>query len=95
MAQTITEELTRKTARLARLALTDEEVRTYARQLADIVAHVESLSALQLDGVEPMVHPHPFVATPLREDDAASAARVGGAGDASSEGFEMRVPAIL
>jgi aspartyl-tRNA(Asn)/glutamyl-tRNA(Gln) amidotransferase subunit C len=43
-------------ARLARLALTDDEVRTMAEQLSTILSHVEALSGLDLEGVTPTAH---------------------------------------
>lgn len=43
----------RYVAKLARLDLTDEEVRTFQSQLDSILGHVESLTALELpDGLE-------------------------------------------
>ena len=41
----------RYVAKLARLALTDEEVATYGAQLGDLLAHVDELSKLPTDGV--------------------------------------------
>lgn len=41
----------RAVARLARLALTDEEIATYGAQLGELLRHVDELSALQIDGV--------------------------------------------
>lgn len=43
-------------ARLARLALTGDEVRTMSEQLSTILSHVEALAALDLDGVPPTAH---------------------------------------
>jgi aspartyl-tRNA(Asn)/glutamyl-tRNA(Gln) amidotransferase subunit C len=43
-------------ARLARLELTDDEVERMAGELSDILEHVERISALDLDGVEPTTH---------------------------------------
>jgi aspartyl-tRNA(Asn)/glutamyl-tRNA(Gln) amidotransferase subunit C len=43
-------------ARLARLSLTAEERKTFARQLDEILAYAESIQALDTDGVEPMSH---------------------------------------
>ncbi len=44
-------------ARLARLALDDEERARFAKQLGDILAYVEQLSAVDIEGVEPTAHP--------------------------------------
>jgi aspartyl-tRNA(Asn)/glutamyl-tRNA(Gln) amidotransferase subunit C len=43
-------------ARLARLSLTDEERRLFARQLEAILAWAESLQALDVSAVPPMTH---------------------------------------
>ena len=43
-------------ARLARLKLTDEEVERMASELSGILEHVERISELDLDGVEPTSH---------------------------------------
>ena len=43
-------------ARLARLRLNDEEVERMAGELSGILGHVERISELDLDGVEPTSH---------------------------------------
>ena len=43
-------------ARLARLGLSDEEVETMARELSGILEHVDRISELDLDEVEPTAH---------------------------------------
>ena len=43
-------------ARLARLRLSDEEVERMSSELSGILEHVERISALDLDGVEPTSH---------------------------------------
>jgi len=43
-------------ARLARLALSDEEVETMARELSGILEHVDRIAQLDLEGVEPTSH---------------------------------------
>ncbi len=43
-------------AKLARLRLTDEEVEKMASELSGILEHVEHISELDLDGVEPTSH---------------------------------------
>lgn len=49
-----------KVARLARLALTDEEVDRFTRQLGDMLAHFADIDALDLDGVRPLSQPYPL-----------------------------------
>ncbi|MEN9811424.1 MAG: aspartyl/glutamyl-tRNA(Asn/Gln) amidotransferase subunit C [Opitutia bacterium Tous-C8FEB] len=46
-------------ARLARLALTPEEKATFARQLAELLGHIERLSQVDVSNVEPSAHAHP------------------------------------
>jgi aspartyl-tRNA(Asn)/glutamyl-tRNA(Gln) amidotransferase subunit C len=43
-------------AKLARLRLTDDEVERMANELSGILQHVERISELDLDGVEPTSH---------------------------------------
>ena len=43
-------------ARLARLELSDEEVERMATELSGILAHVDLMSELDLDGVPPTTH---------------------------------------
>jgi aspartyl-tRNA(Asn)/glutamyl-tRNA(Gln) amidotransferase subunit C len=43
-------------ARLARLELNEDEVERMAGELSHILEHVERISALDLDGVEPTTH---------------------------------------
>lgn len=57
-------------ARLARLALSDEEVERMARELSAVLDHVEKISELDLEGVAPTSHVVE-VPSPLREDEPA------------------------
>lgn len=43
-------------AKLARLELSDEEVSTMASELSGILEHVDRISGLDLEGVEPTSH---------------------------------------
>ena len=43
-------------ARLARLALSDEEIERMSGELPAILEHVERMNELQLEGVEPTSH---------------------------------------
>jgi aspartyl-tRNA(Asn)/glutamyl-tRNA(Gln) amidotransferase subunit C len=43
-------------AKLARLRLTDDEVERMAAELSGILEHVQRISELDLDGVEPTSH---------------------------------------
>ena len=59
-------------ARLARLALTDDEIESLTRDLAKILDHAAEVSALDTSGVPPTAHP-----LPLRNVLRADAARRG------------------
>jgi len=50
----ITEEEIRKIAKLAHLELTDDEVKMYQNDLSWILWHIESLSNINTDWVEPI-----------------------------------------
>ncbi len=54
-------------AKLARLALTEDEKRLYTDQLSRILEYFAQLNAVNTDGVEPMSHALPVVNV-LRED---------------------------
>jgi aspartyl-tRNA(Asn)/glutamyl-tRNA(Gln) amidotransferase subunit C len=45
-----------RVARLARIALTDDELELFGRQLGDIIEHAERVQALPTDGVPPTSH---------------------------------------
>jgi len=62
----VTEQTVDHVARLARLSLTDDERRVFARQLEEILEWAESLQALDTSAVPPMSHPREAEA--LRED---------------------------
>lgn len=46
-------------ANLARLALTDQEKATYARQLGDVLRYIEKLGEVDVSQVEPTAHAFP------------------------------------
>jgi aspartyl-tRNA(Asn)/glutamyl-tRNA(Gln) amidotransferase subunit C len=43
-------------ARLARLQLSDDEVERFARELSDVLGHIETIEQLELDDVAPTSH---------------------------------------
>jgi len=57
----------RKIAHLARLAVHDDELKHYSRELTHILSLVEQMNAVSTDGVTPMAHPLNMVQR-LRED---------------------------
>jgi aspartyl-tRNA(Asn)/glutamyl-tRNA(Gln) amidotransferase subunit C len=50
----------RQVARLARIALAEEEVTTFQEQLGRVLEHIEHLSKLDVSGVEPTAHTYPI-----------------------------------
>ncbi|MDP3937948.1 MAG: Asp-tRNA(Asn)/Glu-tRNA(Gln) amidotransferase subunit GatC [Deltaproteobacteria bacterium] len=63
----ITREEVLHVANLARLALSEDEVDRYARQLDDILTYADKLNELDTAGAEPMAHVIPLE-TAFRED---------------------------
>ncbi|AZA09445.1 MULTISPECIES: Asp-tRNA(Asn)/Glu-tRNA(Gln) amidotransferase subunit GatC [Corynebacterium] len=54
-------------AKLARLALSDEELDQFAEQIDGIIGNVSDVQKVAAEGVEPMSHPH-SIDTAMRED---------------------------
>ena len=65
----VTVETVEHVARLAHLSLTDDERRTFARQLDEILAYAESIQSLDTAAVPPMSHA--LTSYVLREDAPA------------------------
>lgn len=57
----------KQVARLARLHFKDEELKVFESQLAQILAFVEELKEVKVDGVEPTSHPL-SISNVFRED---------------------------
>jgi aspartyl-tRNA(Asn)/glutamyl-tRNA(Gln) amidotransferase subunit C len=57
---TIDRETVQHVAKLARLALTDEEEERFAQQLGQILGYVEQLEQLDTEGLEPTSHSIPL-----------------------------------
>ncbi|APT84587.1 Asp-tRNA(Asn)/Glu-tRNA(Gln) amidotransferase subunit GatC [Corynebacterium aquilae] len=55
-------------ATLARLALSEEELETFASQIDGIIDNVSAVRSVDADGVEPMSHPH-SIRTTMRADE--------------------------
>ena len=69
MAQPISTQDVAHVARLARLALSDEELERYTIQLAGVLEHAADIESLDIGSVPPTAHPFPL-ANVLREDIA-------------------------
>jgi aspartyl-tRNA(Asn)/glutamyl-tRNA(Gln) amidotransferase subunit C len=61
MADPITRADVEHVAALARLALSDDELERFVRELGVILEHVEDIAALELAGVDPTAHPIPLM----------------------------------
>lgn len=53
----ITQDEVRHVAKLARLAVSDEEVDNFTSQLEGLLEHFSAISAIDTDGIEPTSHP--------------------------------------
>jgi aspartyl-tRNA(Asn)/glutamyl-tRNA(Gln) amidotransferase subunit C len=92
----ITREQVEHVAKLARLALSDEEQALFSRQLSSILTYVETLNRVDTSQVEPTSHVIP-IQNVLREDDVnASLPREAALANApdSDQGC-FRVPKII
>ncbi len=82
-------------ARLARLALSEEEIEPMARELSAVLDHVATIGALELDDVAPTSHVVE-VTGGLREDvprpSLPRETALAQAPDASDEGFLVPSP---
>lgn len=83
-------------AKLARLDLTDEELDTYAAQLATVLEHAAAVAALDTAGIAPTSHPLPLrnvlrpdtIRPPLDREEVLAQAP-------ATENGRFRVPRIL
>ncbi|HXH55821.1 Asp-tRNA(Asn)/Glu-tRNA(Gln) amidotransferase subunit GatC [Iamia sp.] len=96
MSESITRDDVAHVARLARLALTDDELDTFTGQLAAVLDHARDVEALDLADVAPTAHPlalgtvlRPDVVGPTLDRDEVLACAP------QAEGGRFRVPAIL
>lgn len=92
----ITSEDVEHVARLARLALTDDEVTLFSEQLSVILEHAARVSALPTDGVPPSTHPLPL-RNVFRSDEVAPSLDRGEVLEQAPEAEDdrIRVPRIL
>ncbi len=85
-----------RVAHLARIALSDEELELYGRQLGVILEHAERVQALPTEGIEPTSHPLPMT-NAFRDDEVTPSLDrdvvLSQAPD--TEGPYFRVPRIL
>ncbi len=83
-------------ARLARLALTDEELELFTVQLGAVLAHAADVAALDTAGVAPTAHPLPMVNVLRGDEPGPSLDRDEVLAQApAAEDGRFRVPRIL
>ncbi|HJU43028.1 MAG TPA: Asp-tRNA(Asn)/Glu-tRNA(Gln) amidotransferase subunit GatC [Vicinamibacterales bacterium] len=93
----LTKQDVRRIAELARLALTDDELELFTRQLGDILTYVEQIRALDTSGVAPTSQ---VLNRPVERDDAIAPtlSRVDllrNAPDAALEAGLFKVPRVI
>ncbi len=86
----------KRIAELARLDLSADELATFENQLTPILKHIDTLSTLDVEGVEPTAHPTP-VYDVLRADESrpglAPEAVLQNAPESAQE--QIRVPKVV
>ncbi|MCL6518154.1 Asp-tRNA(Asn)/Glu-tRNA(Gln) amidotransferase subunit GatC [Alicyclobacillus sp.] len=92
----ITADTVRHVAKLARLAVSEEEAAKLAPQLSDIIGYADELQSVDLADVPPTSHPFSLVNV-LREDEPRpSLPRERALANApDTDGEQVRVPAVL
>ncbi|HOB21943.1 MAG: Asp-tRNA(Asn)/Glu-tRNA(Gln) amidotransferase subunit GatC [Firmicutes bacterium] len=63
----INREVVEHVAKLAKLAISEEEAEQFTNEIAGILAYAEKLNALDTTGVDPLISPVPMQAV-LRDD---------------------------
>lgn len=92
----ISHEQVRHVARLARIALTDEEVAGLAEQLSGILAYAEQVGQVAAADVEPTSHPYPLRNADRADDPAPSLPADAVLANApAAEDQRFRVPRIV
>jgi len=92
----ITEDTVRHVAKLARLAVTDQQAAQLAPELSDILAYAEQLEAVDMRDVQPTSHAY-AVTNVLRADvPKESLPRAEALANApDTDGGQIRVPAVM
>ena len=93
----IDENTVRKVAKLARLALPEERVASMTAELNGIMAWIEQLNEVDVEGVEPMTSAVEGASLPMRDDvvsDGANPARVLANAPRAEDGFFV-VPKVV
>jgi aspartyl-tRNA(Asn)/glutamyl-tRNA(Gln) amidotransferase subunit C len=82
-------------ARLARLSLSEDEIEQMSRELSTVLDHIEKISELDLEGVEPTSHVVELENVLRADEPRESIAReriLEGAPDVAAGGFRVPTP---
>jgi aspartyl-tRNA(Asn)/glutamyl-tRNA(Gln) amidotransferase subunit C len=82
-------------ARLARLRLSEDEIEQMSRELSTVLDHIEKISELDLEGVEPTSHVVELENVLRADEPRESTARervLEGAPDVAAGGFRVPTP---
>ena len=98
MAEALTRAEVERIARLAHLALTDQEIETLTRQLGDILRYAQQIQVIDTSGVPPTSHV--LAGTPIERDDDIRPGLdrdvvLSQAPDAAPEAGFFRVPRVI
>ncbi|MCH2408038.1 MAG: Asp-tRNA(Asn)/Glu-tRNA(Gln) amidotransferase subunit GatC [Acidimicrobiales bacterium] len=96
MVERISREEVAHVARLAQLALSEDELDAFTSQLAAVLDHAADLEALNVDDIEPSTHPFPLKNV-LRVDEPGEGFEIEEVleGAPEVEEHQFRVPPIL
>ena len=96
MVERISREEVAHVARLAPLALSEDELDAFTSQLAAVLDHAADLEALNVDDIEPSTHPFPLKNV-LRVDEPGEGFEIEEVleGAPEVEEHQFRVPPIL
>ena len=83
-------------AKLARLKLSEAELLQYQRELSAVLHHVGRLESVDVEGIDPIVHPYDFT-SPLDDDDPTDPMPLGEflAVAPAVEGDYLAVPKVM
>ena len=92
----LSDDQVRHVARLARIALTDDEVAGLADQLSDILGYAEKVGEVATDDVPPTSHPYPLANVYRPDEPTGSLDRADVLANAPEvEQQRFRVPRIV
>ena len=96
MVERISREEVAHVARLAQLALSEDELDAFTSQLAAVLDHAADLEALNVDDIEPSTHPFPLKNV-LRVDEPGEGFEIEEVleGAPEVEEHQFRVPPML